>query len=470
MCDAVVLVRRAISALEQQQKTQRRAAAAAGNAASDFLTGYLRKRSAGISQQRELVHASPLEQRPRSSVYPMQGSILSSRPKSSSEIPGDAFFHPAGASSGPGWAAKGPGLGAHASLSSASTERMAQQYRAQLVRTPENAMRKSAGWYAGDVGGGRQDAHVDMLHQRLEALASRLGNVDERSQRLQELLQQNEANAGDSPSRSQLYPDDTSLYPLTSSSPAPSLGGWAVEGKLASARPGFSGSARAVSAGDPRRQVATSLQGNQNRPVARPGTSGAVFGGAGSARGQASDTGGVLGGSAAGQEERPHEKKATMPKAVMNMLTGIQDTLISLDHIFIKASRTEHEAATRINKIARGYLRRKRYAQGIQALKNFSLRQSKNMAAFFDKYLIKRRDVNAKVRAMNHRGNVKIMRNILSAWTEHVWAIMPIKVNQRQRAYFIAVRTERRFLARVLQEYFKAIRRLRGTYSQKYSI
>ena len=119
----------------------------------------------------------------------MQGSILSSRPKSSSEIPGDAFFPPAGASAGPGWAAKGPGLGAHASLASASTERMAQQYRAQLVRTPENAMRKSAGWYAGDAGGVSQDAHVDMLHQRLEALASRLGNVDERSLRLQELLQ-----------------------------------------------------------------------------------------------------------------------------------------------------------------------------------------------------------------------------------------------------------------------------------------
>ena len=63
----------------------------------------------------------------------------------------------------------------------------------------------------------------------------------------------------------------------------------------------------------------------------------------------------------------------------MNMLTGIQDTLISLDHIFIKASRTEHEAATRINKIARGYLRRKRYAQGIKAHKIFSLMQSKNM-------------------------------------------------------------------------------------------
>jgi hypothetical protein len=104
-----------------------------------------------------------------------------------------------------------------------------------------------------------------------------------------------------------------------------------------------------------------------------------VLAGAGSARGQASDAGGVLGGSAAGQEEKPHEKKAAMPKAVMNMLTGIQDTLISLDHIFIKASRTEHEAATRINKIARGYLRRKRYAQGIKAHKIFSLMQSKNM-------------------------------------------------------------------------------------------
>jgi len=43
-------------------------------------------------------------------------------------------------------------------------------------------------------------------------------------------------------------------------------------------------------------------------------------------------------------------------------------------------------------------------------------------------------------------------------------------VNQRQRAYFIAVRSERRFLARVLQEYFKAIRRLRGTYSEKCSM
>jgi len=118
------------------------------------------------------------------------------------------------------------------------------------------------------------------------------------------------------------------------------------------------------------------------------------------------------------------------------------------------------------------------------------------MAVFFDKYLLKRRDINAKVRAMNYRSNVKITRNILSAWAEHVWAIMPIKgthapyilnthyiyvyicmyiyiyiyiyiVNQRQRAYFIAVRSERRFLARVLQEYFKAIRRLRGTYSEK---
>jgi hypothetical protein len=49
------------------------------------------------------------------------------------------------------------------------------------------------------------------------------------------------------------------------------------------------------------------------------------------------------------------------------------------------------------------------------------------MAVFFDKYLLKRRDINAKVRAMNYRSNVKITRNILSAWAEHVWAIMPIK-------------------------------------------
>ena len=84
------------------------------------------------------------------------------------------------------------------------------------------------------------------------------------------------------------------------------------------------------------------------------------------------------------------------------------------------------------------------------------------MAVFFGKFLVKRRETAAKIRAINHRANVKLLRSVLGAWVEHVWAIMPIKVNQRQRAYFIAVRTERRLIARVLKEYFEAIRAMRG--------
>ena len=319
-------------------------AAAAGNAASGFLTGYLRKKSAGGPQQREQVHAAPLAQRPRSSVHPMQGSILSWRPKSGPEMPGEAFYPPADAS------ALGVRAGAHAPLSSASTGRIAQQYRDRLVRTPENAMRKSGGWYAGNTGEA-QGAHVDVLHQRLEALASRLSNVDERSLRLQELLQHNEESAGESPSRNQFHSEDASPYPLTSSPPTPSAGGWAAEG-LSSARGGVLGSARGASAGDRRRLVATPLQdsraeGNQ-RLAARPHTSGAALGVVENVRGQASNAGGV-----AGQNPDGGGDKEKMPKAVTNILHGIQDTMVNLEYIFIKASRSEHEAATRINKVAR---------------------------------------------------------------------------------------------------------------------
>ena len=44
----------------------------------------------------------------------------------------------------------------------------------------------------------------------------------------------------------------------------------------------------------------------------------------------------------------------------------MQDTLVSLDHIFIQATRTEHEAATVITKVAQGYLRRKKHFYGMQ--------------------------------------------------------------------------------------------------------
>jgi hypothetical protein len=65
-------------------------------------------------------------------------------------------------------------------------------------------------------------------------------------------------------------------------------------------------------------------------------------------RGQASNAGGV-----AGQNPDGGGDKEKMPKAVTNILHGIQDTMVNLEYIFIKASRSEHEAATRINKVAR---------------------------------------------------------------------------------------------------------------------
>ena len=51
-----------------------------------------------------------------------------------------------------------------------------------LTKSPSTLCR-SAGWYG--TGSREQVRGMDGLHERLEALASRLGDVDERSMRLQ---------------------------------------------------------------------------------------------------------------------------------------------------------------------------------------------------------------------------------------------------------------------------------------------
>jgi hypothetical protein len=65
---------------------------------------------------------------------------------------------------------------------------MRMLFQAALFASPSRVSHvaytgRSTGWYR--PGSGEDDAGMGGLHERLEALASRLGDVDERSMRLQ---------------------------------------------------------------------------------------------------------------------------------------------------------------------------------------------------------------------------------------------------------------------------------------------
>ena len=334
---------------------------------------------------------------------------------------------------------------------SSATGHMAQQYREHLIRTPENAMRRR----------GMSDIHpIEGLHERLETLASRLGNVDERSLRLQELLQQAGVQPGDVLSGHAEYADTASPYPPIS--PSPSLG-WlnAREGGLEDV------GMRAVSSAGPSKHPPGIPFESMGKP--RPYSSGAVLGVTGEMGGR--------GGAAVGrgeEEGRVDAKRSGVldakssysssktPNAVVTLLEGIQGKLAALDYIFIKATPTQHAAATKITKLAKGFLRRRKYFYGMQALKSFSERQSQDMVKFFDGYLAYRRKIAAQVRAMELRRDSNRLGNVFAGLAERVLKVMPLRVNQRQRAYFMTIRVERRWLSTFFQELRTAVQNCRG--------
>jgi DNA-binding transcriptional regulator/RsmH inhibitor MraZ len=51
------------------------------------------------------------------------------------------------------------------------------------------------------------------------------------------------------------------------------------------------------------------------------------------------------------------------------------------------------------------------------------------------------------------RRAMSIVHDMFSALAEHVWSVLPTRINQRQRAYFMTVRSERRLQASVFKEW-----------------
>ena len=133
------------------------------------------------------------------------------------------------------------------------------------------------------------------------------------------------------------------------------------------------------------------------------------------------------------------ESQHKTPKAVTAMLDGIRDTLTGLDYLFIKASQDEHDAATKITRVAKGYLVRKKFAAGMAALRAFSTRQSAGMVVFFREYFERRREIYAQIGVMDRVRSRETARKLFQGLAEHVWSKLPTRINQRQRAYFLTV-------------------------------
>ena len=153
-------------------------------------------------------------------------------------------------------------------------------------------------------------------------------------------------------------------------------------------------------------------------------------------------------------------KKA--PNSIVTAMDSIQGTLQNLHFIFVRATADQHEAATRITKMARGFIARKRYVAGMAAMRSWRERQSRGMADLFNSWLIDRRQIHGSMRALMRKREVMSGRRCMLAWAELAWSVMPTRVNQRQNAYFMAVKVERRLLQVVLGGWVSAVRALKG--------
>ena len=98
----------------------------------------------------------------------------------------------------------------------------------------------------------------------------------------------------------------------------------------------------------------------------------------------------------------------------------------------------------------------------MQALRAFTERQSHGMVVFFENYLEGRRHIHAQINSIQHRRATIVKKENFEALAQHVWAVMPTRINQRQRAYFMTVRSERRLQVSAFMEWKQAMLNLRG--------
>ncbi|EKX32849.1 hypothetical protein GUITHDRAFT_120953 [Guillardia theta CCMP2712] len=165
--------------------------------------------------------------------------------------------------------------------------------------------------------------------------------------------------------------------------------------------------------------------------------------------------------------------RAQVPRVLTNLLEKIQGSLIDLDYIFIKAlglrcqcindvmrqaTASEHEAATKIAKTVKGFLRRKRYLNGILALKMYQERQSSGLAKFFDGFLQSRRAIRFQLNQIIRKRELESCRKIFRALFDYVLERMPLRSSQRQKAFFMIVKYERRLVYNIFQDWRKAMR------------
>jgi hypothetical protein len=151
-----------------------------------------------------------------------------------------------------------------------------------------------------------------------------------------------------------------------------------------------------------------------------------------------------------------------IPASITTAVDNIHNTLANLDYIFVRATSNQQEAATLITKIARGYICRKRYIAGRAAMRAWKQRQSSGMADFFNTWLIDRRHIHAQLKALTHKRNVVSGRRCLLLWAEYAWSMLPTRVDQRQRAYFMAVKAERRLVQSSAWAWKEIVQALKG--------
>ena len=333
----------------------------------------------------ERIFASPNGNRPRSSVHPMQGSVLHSRSQQR------VHEHIEAASR----IAEAPFTG----IRSSTPNSLGSRRSSRLVTSPRpvTAQGGLGRRVATPSDAAPTDAKMASLNAKLDALAQRLQAVNVRSHTLSEIVGGDGADAGLSAAE-ELAMISEQVNILQGETPV--LAGHAsaaptrpATGPQQLVRPASSGAAAAAAV----------------RPDAGPGGAG-----------------------------RPG------PKALHNIMDNINGVMLGLEHIFITATTNQHQAATKITKIARGFVKRRRYQKGMAALRAHEERQSHGMARFVTNWLQDRRLIHAEIRAMVVKRDHRLVHETFSALAGLVWAVLPTRINQRQRAYYMMVKVERR--------------------------
>jgi hypothetical protein len=399
--EEVILVRRTLGALQHQRKSKER----------ENHVG----RPSTVGGQRKVL-AAPIEMQPRSSVHPMQGSIMVQKPSSANSIgiivrssadnksmastPAVPHHHPH----------------AHHRIGADKPASSPGMMRSHMHRYGEETLRPVTHHVAlRQEMSGSSDNKVEALGAKLHVLAARLQTVDARSQIIEHVLsgdnigimRSSSAESPPSPRHSYLSTStDThtagpDAFAQHTHKPPISYQDFAT---VTSHQHGSPGSFLGRSSGD----LARSMQKNAM-------------------------------GTATGPPRR-------IPASITTAVDSIHSTLANLDYIFLRATGDQKEAATLITKIAKGYICRKRYVAGRAALRSWKQRQSSGMADFFNTWLIDRRHIHAQLKALTHKRDMVSGRRCLLLWAEYAWSVLPTRVDQRQRAYFMAVRAERRLV------------------------